>query len=188
MITIVSGLPRSGTSLIMQMLEKGGMEILTDNVRKADESNPRGYYEYEKMKSLQRDSSWLVEADGKAIKVIAQLLKYLPQQFEYKVIFIERNIKEVLISQQKMLEKLGQKHPSNNDILSKVFQKQIADTQKWLERQNNISSLFLSYTDALFEQRATVENITSFLGLDLEMYAMINVIDQSLYRERVQIK
>ena len=104
MITVVSGLPRSGTSLVMQMLAAGGIPVLGDDLRRADEDNPRGYLEYEKVKSLERDSTWLPEAEGKAIKIISFLLPKLPSSFEYRVIFVRRNLTEVLRSQEKMLE------------------------------------------------------------------------------------
>lgn len=185
MITIVSGLPRSGTSLIMQMLEKGGMEILTDNVRKADESNPNGYFEYEKVKALQRDSSWLGEADGKAVKVIVQLLKYLPPQYNYKIIIIERDIQEILRSQEKMLSKMGQKVSSNQEILKKVFEKQLENTKQWLLSHNNVSVLYLQHREVLFQPQHTAIKINSFLDLSLEADMMAQVVDLSLYRQRV---
>lgn len=185
MITIVSGLPRSGTSLIMQMLEKGGMKILTDNVRKADENNPKGYYEYERVKALQRDSSWLPAAEGKAVKVIAQLLKYLPKEFEYKVIFIERNIEEVLISQQKMLESMGQKISSNKEVMKKVFENQLEETKQWLSSQDNISVLYLQHREVLYHPHATAEEISTFLNLSIKIDGMTQVVDMSLYRQQV---
>jgi len=184
MITIVTGIPRSGTSLIMQMLQNGGMEILTDNVRKADESNPKGYFEYEKVKSLQRDSSWLMDADGKVVKIIAQLLKYLPLQFEYKVIFIERNMQEILRSQQKMLQNLGQKTQSHNTVLSNIFQKQIEDSKKWLGAQKNISTLYIKHTDSIFHTQETAQQINEFLGLNLNEKEMTRAVDKTLYRQR----
>ncbi len=186
MITVVSGLPRSGTSLIMQMLQKGGMEILTDNVRQADESNPKGYFEYEKVKALQRDSSWLKNADGKAVKIIAQLLRYLPGEFEYKVIFIERVMEEIMNSQQKMLENMGQKTQSLNTVLSNIFRKQIEDTKKWLETQHNISTLYMTHTDAIFHARETAKQINEFLGFNLKEKNMMQVVDHSLYRQRAR--
>ena len=184
MITIVTGIPRSGTSLIMQMLQKGGMEILTDNVREADESNPKGYFEYEKVKSLQTDSSWLLDGDGKAVKIIAQLLKYLLLQFEYKVIFIERNMEEILLSQQKMLKKMGQKTQSQNTILSNIFKKQIEDSKTWLETKTNISTLYIKHTDSIFHAQETANQINEFLGLNLNEKEMTRAVDKTLYRQR----
>jgi len=107
LITVVSGLPRSGTSLMMQILEANGFEILTDSIRTADESNLRGYYEYEKVKSLMKDNTWLAEAEGKTVKVIAQLLPYLHSSFEYKIIFMQRKIAEILSSQSKNVRENG---------------------------------------------------------------------------------
>src|SRR5690348_9725375 len=106
-ITIVSGLPRSGTSLMMQMLDKGGLEVVTDNIRIADRDNPRGYYEFEKVKTIKRDTSWLPQTRGKAFKMISQLLYDLPSSEKYRIIFMERDMDEMLVSQEKMLERLG---------------------------------------------------------------------------------
>ena len=184
MITTVSGLPRSGTSLIMQMLKQGGMELLTDNVRKADESNPNGYFEYEKVKALQRDSAWMREAEGKVVKVIAQLLKFLPACFDYKVIFIERDIQEILRSQKKMLEEMGQSISSNQDIIKKVFEKQVEETMRWLSSQNNISVLYLKHREVLYHPYATAEEINSFLNQSFKIDLMVQIVDMSLYRQR----
>ena len=122
MITIVSGLPRSGTSMMMQMLKQGGIEILTDKIRQNDVNNPRGYYELEKVKELPKDNTWLPEAEGKGVKIIVQLLQYLLPGFEYRIIFMQRDIKEILRSQKKMLENLG-KNPEAGDlkVLARVF-------------------------------------------------------------------
>jgi hypothetical protein len=105
-ITIVSGLPRSGTSLMMQMLEAGGMDILTDGIRKIDKNNPWGYYEFEKVKNLGKDNSWLNLCNGKVVKIISILLYDLPTDRKYNVIFMKRNLQEVLASQRKMLDNL----------------------------------------------------------------------------------
>ena len=119
MITIVSGLPRSGTSLMMQILKAGGMEVLTDGVRNADINNPRGYFEYEKVKSLQTDNSWLAEAENKVLKVITQLVHYLPLNFNYYVIVMKRKIDEIILSQNKMIDNLGSKKTQvDNNTLS----------------------------------------------------------------------
>ena len=106
-IIVVSGLPRSGTSLMMQMLAAGGVEVVTDHVRTADTDNPRGYYEFELVKKIKQDASWLPEARGKAVKMVSQLLYDLPAGEKYRIIFLERDLDEVLVSQEKMLERLG---------------------------------------------------------------------------------
>src|SRR5262245_34520180 len=105
MIVVVSGLPRSGTSLMMQMLQAGGMPLLTDDLRPADTNNPKGYWEYEPVKRLQQDNTWMHKAEGKAVKVISVLLQYLPPQHTYKIIFMQRPMQEVLASQTVMLER-----------------------------------------------------------------------------------
>src|SRR5262245_15575927 len=106
-IIVVSGLPRSGTSLMMQMLDNGGIEVVTDNVRAADTDNPRGYYELEKVKRVKQDASWLPQARGKAFKMVSQLLYDLPASERYLVVFMERDFDEMLLSQEKMLQRLG---------------------------------------------------------------------------------
>src|ERR1700730_19121643 len=108
-VIIVSDLPRSGTSLMMQMLENGGVEVVTDNIRTADTDNPKGYYEFEKVKKIKEDASWLPATRGKAFKMVSQLLYDLPVGEKYRIIFMERDLDEVLASQEKMLERLGQR-------------------------------------------------------------------------------
>ena len=107
-ITIVSGLPRSGTSMMMKMLEAGGMQVLTDHIRTADEDNPKGYYEFERVKQIEHDQAWLPDAQGKVVKMISALLKHLPSSYTYKVIFMRRNIDEILASQKQMLIRRGE--------------------------------------------------------------------------------
>jgi hypothetical protein len=185
MITIVSGLPRSGTSLMMQMLEKGGMPILTDHIRKSDESNPRGYYEFEKVKSLRKDASWMNEAEGKAVKVIAQLLYFLPSNYEYAVIFMERNLEEIVSSQQKMLERLGQtNNRANPDTLIKTFQKQVGQIKSWLSAQKNMRSLFMNYGEIMKDPIRTSQHIIHFLDLNLVKEKMASAVDPELYRQK----
>src|SRR5687767_1046860 len=106
-ITVVSGLPRSGTSMMMRMLEAGGIPVLIDNVRQPDEDNPAGYYEFEQVKQVRDNTQWLPSARGKTVKMVYRLLYDLPSQFDYRVIFMRRNLDEVLASQQKMLERKG---------------------------------------------------------------------------------
>ena len=107
-ITIVSGLPRSGTSMMMKMLEAGGMELLTDEIRTADADNPKGYYEFERVKQIELDAEWLEDSRGKAVKMIAALLKHLPPDYDYEIIFMRRDIREVLASQRRMLVHRGE--------------------------------------------------------------------------------
>src|SRR5215813_2579369 len=103
-IIVVSGLPRSGTSMMMKMLAAGGLPVLVDAIRAADDDNPNGYFEFEPVKQLaDGQNEWLTEAGGKVVKIISALLEYLPKSYHYKIIFMERELKEILASQQKML-------------------------------------------------------------------------------------
>ena len=108
-ITVVSGLPRSGTSMMMKMLEAGGILPIIDNIRTADEDNPKGYYEFERVKAIDKgDTEWVADAQGKSVKVISALLKHLPSDHQYRVIFIRRHMDEILASQRKMLLRRGE--------------------------------------------------------------------------------
>jgi len=125
-ITIVSGLPRSGTSMMMKMLEAGGMEILKDEIRKADEDNPAGYYEFEKVKELKKDVSWLENAKGKSVKIISSLLEHLPEKYTYKIIFMHRNMEEILNSQRQMLFRRGEAtNEVSDEKMGKMFLKHL---------------------------------------------------------------
>ncbi len=185
MITIVSGLPRSGTSLMMQMLEKGGMTTLTDQIRKADDNNPRGYYEYDKVKSLSRDSAWLKEAEGKAVKIIAQLLFFLPRNFEYSILFMERNMEEIIASQSKMLQSLGRTGAKlDSAILIQTFQRQVNQARAVLSKSANIQWMPVFYNTIFTDPVQTAQKVNAFLGNSLNVPDMASVVDVSLYRAR----
>ncbi|MBT6051198.1 MAG: sulfotransferase family protein, partial [Candidatus Scalindua sp.] len=133
-ITIVSGLPRSGTSMMMQILESGGMKIVTDNIRKANEDNPYGYYEYEKVKEIKEDTGWLKETRGKAFKMVSQLLYDLPSDENFKVIFMKRKMNEILASQSKMLERMGSRKDGTSDVkMGEFFNKHLLKVIDWME-------------------------------------------------------
>ncbi len=133
MIIIVSGLPRSGTSLMMQMLEAAGLSILSDNERRADDDNPRGYYELEKVKALNRDNSWIDEAEGKVVKAISLLLYDLPADRQYKIVFMTRRMEEILASQSAMLQRRGEAEGPSDDRMRNYFEKHLADLTPWLD-------------------------------------------------------
>lgn len=187
-ITVVSGLPRSGTSMMMKMLEAGGLPVLSDFERTADDDNPEGYYEFERVKALDKgDTAWVREAEGKVVKVISALLEYLPPGHAYRVIFIHRRIEEVLASQQKMMERRGE---SNNKIsdaeMKEIFGKHVAKTTSWLEQQPNFSVLDVNYNEMLVDPVAHVQAINLFLGGMLDESAMIAVVKPDLYRNRAE--
>ncbi len=186
-ITIVSGLPRSGTSMMMQMLEKGGIPIYTDKQRIPDENNPKGYYEHEAVKSLGKNKKWLQEADGKALKVISHLLFELPARFRYKVVFMERDLDEVLMSQHKMLVRTGKaKEGTINLKLAGPFRQNLERVKSWVPQQKNIDILYVSHAALMADATAEIERINQFLGGKLDTAAMATVIDRSLHREKSQ--
>jgi hypothetical protein len=184
-ITVVSGLPRSGTSMMMRMLEAGGIPSLTDDVRKADHDNPGGYYEFEPVKQLERDNSWLAAARDKAVKVIYLLLYNLPRNHRYKVIFMRREVEEVIASQKEMLRRRGQAGSDLSDAqLSSAFRHGVEKLEAWAEAQENFELLHVNYNDVLYDSLNTVARIERFLERGLDIDAMIRVIDVSLHRQR----
>jgi RNase adaptor protein for sRNA GlmZ degradation len=185
-IVIVSGLPRSGTSLMMKMLEAGGLPLLVDNLREADEDNPKGYYEFEQVKQLKDgDVAWVSEGRGKAIKVVAPLLRYLPDSFDYKILFMRRSMSEILASQKQMLIRRG-KDPDAvpDEMIAKVFDKQLTEVLEWVEKSDNIDSLELSYSDMVNDPSELIKDIQTFLDIELEVAEMGKVVDPALYRQR----
>lgn len=185
-VTIVSGLPRSGTSMMMKMLEAGGIPPLTDQERKADDDNPKGYYEFERVKKMDDgDIAWLADAQGKVVKVISQLLKYLPGDYEYRVIFMRRNMDEILASQKKMLINRGEDaNKANDEEIASLFEKHLQSVLSWLRTQPNVSTLYVHYTDMLNNPMPQVEQINQFMGGWMNTKAMAGVVDPNLYRNR----
>ncbi len=185
MITIVSGIPRSGTSLMMQMMAAGGMPVLTDGQRSADANNPRGYYELESVKSLSRNAEVVGQAEGKVVKIISSLLPTLPKQFEYRVIFMCRPLEEVVSSQNRMLERLGKEVPTTPTAsVIAAFQEHLAKIKSWLGQQPNIAVLYVEYPAVLEAPEKEAGRICTFLGRDLDIPAMTRQIEQSLHREK----
>jgi len=184
-IIIVSGLPRSGTSLMMQMLQAGGLTVLADEHRPPDPDNPRGYFEYEPVKALARDNSWLPKAEGQAVKVISALLTHLPAELQYKIILMKRPLTEVLASQKRMLQRLGRAGSTAGEAaLEKIFTRQLADTERRLAAWKNAALLVVHYHQALAEPEATAQAVAQFLGLPLKIAEMVRVVDPSLHRQR----
>ncbi len=186
-VTIVSGLPRSGTSLMMQMLAAGGMPVLTDGQRAADESNPRGYFELEAVKHTRNDHSWLAQAEGKAVKVVHLLLPQLPVDREYRVIFMQRDLTEVIASQRAMLQQQGRPAAALSDAkLGEIFDKQLADVRQWLSQNPCFQVLYLQHRDVIERPLPVAQQIASFLGGELDVKQMAAAVEPSLYRRRQQ--
>lgn len=185
-VTVVSGLPRSGTSMMMQILRAGGMEILTDQQRTADEDNPKGYYELERVKKMKDgDVSWVKDANGKVIKVISALLEYLPQDQNFKIIFMHRKMDEILASQKQMLVRRGEATDKASDAtMADLFTRHLQKIETWLAAQKNMQVLYIQYDELLKTPQVHVETLVEFLGLPLDAHAMQNVPDADLYRQR----
>lgn len=184
-ITIVSGLPRSGTSMLMKMLAVGGLPPLTDGIRAADADNPGGYYEFEKVKQLERDATWLESAQGKAVKVISQLLDQLPPNRPYKIVFALREMDEILASQRAMLARRGQPCDRVSDAaMADAFGRHLSAVQQWLAEHQQMEVLYVNYAAVLSDPLATSHEIKDFLALPLDVRQMASVVDESLYRQR----
>jgi len=180
-IVIVSGLPRSGTSLMMQMLAKGGVEILTDENRKADDSNPKGYYEYDPVMSIHKDNSWLDKAQNKGVKIIAPLLQYLSPKFRYKIIFMTRDLNEVVKSQQIMRGKDPDTLPIH---LFDAYKRLLDSVRIWDDKEPGVEMIYLNYKDVVNDPISAIDTVTSFIGVDLDKEAMATCVDKKLYRNR----
>ncbi len=185
-ITVVSGLPRSGTSMMMKMLVAGGMHILTDNKRIPDDDNPRGYFELEKVKALKDgETKWLSEAQGKAVKIISALLQHLPSQYQYKIIFMRRDLDEILASQKQMLVRRGEAADKIDDnTLGGLFQKHLLQVEKWISQQPNIGVTYVNYNDILQNPEPDIQKVVLFLDMSLGKSLMLGVPEQNLYRQK----
>ena len=184
-VTVVSGLPRSGTSMMMQALEAGGMPILTDNIRKSDQDNPKGYFEFEPVKKTKDDPSWVQAAAGKAVKMVYRLLYDLPHDYEYRVIFMDRNIAEIMVSQRTMLERTSQQGTDiSEEKLTQLFEKDLEKIYQWVNQQGNFSMISIGYKDMVQEPLPQCRRVNDFLGNCLDIDKMASTVDASLYRNR----
>jgi hypothetical protein len=185
-VVIVSGLPRSGTSMMMKMLEAGGQAILTDNLREADANNPKGYYEFERVKNMKDgDLAWMSEAVGKVVKIVTGLIMYLPAEYNYKIVFMRRDLNEILSSQKKMLGRLGKEDDNiPDDKMAKVYEEHLKEVRGWLIRQPNIETLYVNYNSMVKDPTEALNKINDFLGGDMDVSVMSAVVDKELYRER----
>ncbi|MFO7889439.1 MAG: sulfotransferase domain-containing protein [bacterium] len=185
-IIIVSGLPRSGTSMMMQILEKGGLEIITDNVRRADKDNPKGYYEFEKVKEIEKDTSWLSACRGKVVKMVSMLLFELPDNRRYKIVFMQRNMGEILASQKKMLQRLNKEDGQEDEKIKKGYEKHLRKITNWLQKRKNCHVFYVSYNNILKEPDVHIKKLNKFFNNRLDEQQMLKVVDYSLYRQRKQ--
>ena len=172
--------------MMMKVLEAGGMPVLIDGLRSADTDNPEGYYEFERVKELDKgDSAWVADAQGKAVKVISALLEHLPADYQYRVIFMHRNVEEVLNSQRKMLAHRGENTESVSDAeMAELFAKHLAKVKEWLRAQPNFAVLDIDYNAMLKDPEPYIRTINQFIDNTLDELAMAKVINPSLYRNR----
>jgi hypothetical protein len=185
MITIVSGLPRSGTSLMMQMLVAGGMSPLSDGERVADADNPRGYLEWERIKQLPNDPGCIGEAEGKVVKAISKLLLALPAGHEYRVVFMQRPLPEVLASQDRMLKRRGTcRDGVNPAVITAAFEKHLREVNTWFENRPYAKVFRVPYHEVLQQPEDTAGKIVGFLGIKLDIEKMVHEVDPELYRNR----
>ena len=171
--------------MLMKMLAAGGLPPLTDGIRAADADNPGGYYEFEKVKQIERDATWLESAQGKAVKVISQLLDQLPLHKSYKIVFALRKMDEILASQRAMLARRGQPCGQASDAaMAGAFGRHLSAVQQWLAEHQQMEVLYVNYAAVLSDPLATSHEIKDFLALPLDVRQMASVIDESLYRQR----
>jgi len=188
-ITIVSGLPRSGTSMMMKMLEAGGLPPLTDKIRTADDDNPKGYYEFERVKKLaEGDVAWLSEARGKAVKVISALLTHLPPAYPYRIIFMHRAMPEILASQKKMLiRRQGETDGASDEEMAGLYTEHLRRVDSWISGRPDIKRIDVNFNEILENPRPHIERINNFLDGILDTGKAEAVIDPGLYRNRERV-
>jgi len=185
-VTVVSGLPRSGTSMLMKMLVAGGLPVLTDNIRTSDTDNPGGYFEHERVKDLEneQDKSWLRDARGKSIKVISHLLPSLPEDNYYRVILMRRDLDEIIASQNIMLSNRAEENPVEDQKAKDLFSRHLIDTKVLARRKPNFELLELHYREVLEDPLRCAQEISDYLGAGLDTEAMARMVNPDLYRNR----
>ncbi len=185
-ITVVSGLPRSGTSMAMQMLVAAGYEPVQDGMRQADADNPKGYYEDERVKGLadNLNKAWLQEARGRVIKIISFLLKELPNANQYQIIFMQRHLDEVLASQAKMLEHRGKPNTASDEDMRHMYEQHLEQVYQLIEDRPTMSMLAIDYREMVEDPMTQAQKINTFLGGRLDVSKMVAVVDHNLYRNR----
>jgi hypothetical protein len=186
-IVIVSGLPRSGTSMMMQMLQAGGLGIVTDAIRTPDDNNPKGYFELEAVKDLDKGTppAWLAGARGKAVKIVSSLVRWLPETHDYRVIFMERNLDEVIASQNKMLADRGApQDETQDDRIKQIYRAHVEETLRLLRARRCFSTLVVDHGEAIAHPEDTARRVSRFLDDRLDVARMAAAADPALYRNR----
>ena len=183
-IVVVSGLPRSGTSMMMAMLEAGGMALLVDGARAADLDNSNGYFEFEPVKKITKDQAWLSMARGKAVKIVSPLLTNTPASFSYKIIFMRRALPEILSSQQRMLARRGENALHDDAKMTELYEKHLLRVEEWMAAQPHIKVLHVDYAETLSYPMESAQRVSAFLNNALNLEAMAASVDSTLNRQR----
>ena len=185
-VIVVSGLPRSGTSMMMKMLDAAALSIKTDNERAADEDNPKGYFEYARVKDLkdEADKSWVREARGQVLKVISHLLETLPDENFYRVILVRRDFDEIIASQNKMLERRGEENQVADSTVKEAYIRHLVDIRYMVRRRPNFEMIEVQFMQAMEAPRIFATDVNKFLGGNLDVESMMAVVDLELYRNR----
>ena len=185
-VIVVSGLPRSGTSMMMKMLDATGLPIMTDHQRTADQDNPKGYFEYARVKDLaeETDKSWVRDARGKVLKVISHLLEALPDDNFYRVILMRRDFDEIIASQNKMLVRRAEENPIEDAAAKEAYIRHLVDVRFMVRKRPNFEMIEVHFTQALQAPQTFVAEVSAFLSGHLDTAAMTTVIDPDLYRNR----
>ena len=188
-VIVVSGLPRSGTSMMMRMLEAGGVEPFTDGARAADVDNPEGYYEFRRVMDLERDpdKSWVRQARGRALKVISFLLRHLPDDNAYRIVYMRRHLDEVLRSQDKMLDRRGFAAPGADlEAMKEAYRNDIVAARLFARNQPHMEMLEVQYAEAVADPAATARIVNGFFGGALDEAKMAAAVNAQLYRNRAK--
>ncbi len=171
--------------MMRKMREAGGLDVVTDNVRTADVDNPKGYYEYEKVKTIKEDASWIPETRGKAFKMVSLLLYHLPVGEAYRVVLMRRDTQEILASERRMLERLGRDPDAARDErMAEIFTKHLGHLQGWLAGRPDMHVIEVSYNEVVKAPLPVVERVNAFFGGRLDTARMAAVVDPVLYRQR----
>jgi hypothetical protein len=172
--------------MTMAMLAAGGMPCLVDGVRQSDDDNPKGYFEFERAKTLEKDENrdWLREARGKAVKIVSPLLKSLPEGNSYRILFMRRDLDEVLASQQKMMQRRGDLHDIPDDRMKKIYEGHLAAVDSFLKNRPDATVKYLDFRHVIAHALETAEAIRDFLDFDLDVVRMAAAVDSDLYRNR----
>lgn len=183
-VFIVSGLPRSGTSMAMALLRAGGMELFVDGVRAADDDNPVGYFEHELARGIHSDNSWVPQAIGKAVKVVSPLLRYLPANLRYRIVFMRRDVDEIGRSQECMLARMGKGIGDDGASLAGAMRRHLEQVEEWLAQQANIDILYLDYKGTVEHPLESCLQLVQFADLTGDPALMAAVVESRLYRQR----